>query len=150
MFDVGGPELLLILLAVILLFGPKKIPEMAQMIGRGLNKVKQAQAQFQDQMDEIKTEMDTAGEPEKKPRDKADGYSRKDEDREDYRNKEIHPLPDIKNSEFKVKEDDELKSFRYPDDYAVSSRSDFSVKKPKSAGEDEPDDENSSEINNKE
>jgi sec-independent protein translocase protein TatA len=40
--DVGGGELLLILLAVFLLFGPKKIPEIARGIGKGmyeLNKV---------------------------------------------------------------------------------------------------------------
>jgi sec-independent protein translocase protein TatA len=57
MFDVGGPELLLILLAVILLFGPKKIPEISQMLGKGVQKVRNAQSQFQEQMRDIEKEM---------------------------------------------------------------------------------------------
>jgi sec-independent protein translocase protein TatA len=65
MFDIGGPELLVIILAVVVLFGPKKIPEVAQMIGKGMRKVKQAQAQFQSQLDELQNEVKTATEPDK-------------------------------------------------------------------------------------
>jgi sec-independent protein translocase protein TatA len=57
MFDVGGGELLLIVFAILLLFGPKKIPEIAQMIGKGMQKVKQAQAQFQSQINDIQTDI---------------------------------------------------------------------------------------------
>jgi sec-independent protein translocase protein TatA len=42
--DVGAGEMLLVLIAVLLLFGPKKIPELARKIGKGmyeLNKAKQ-------------------------------------------------------------------------------------------------------------
>lgn len=60
MFDVGGGELLLIVFAILLLFGPKKIPEIAQMIGKGMQKVKQAQAQFQSQINDIQTEIPKA------------------------------------------------------------------------------------------
>jgi len=59
MFDVGGGELLLILFAALLLFGPKKIPEIAQMVGKGMQKVRQAQAQLQSQMTELQTEIKT-------------------------------------------------------------------------------------------
>ena len=59
MFDVGGGELLLIVLAILLLFGPKKLPEVAQTIGKGMRKVKQAQAQFQSQLNEIQKEINT-------------------------------------------------------------------------------------------
>ena len=59
MFDVGGGELLLIVLAILLLFGPKKLPEVAQTIGKGMRKVKQAQAQFQSQLSEIQKEINT-------------------------------------------------------------------------------------------
>jgi len=59
MFDVGGPELLLILLAVILLFGPKKIPEISQMLGKGVQKIRNAQSQFQEQMKDIEKEVKT-------------------------------------------------------------------------------------------
>ncbi len=57
MFDVGGGELLLIVFAILMLFGPKKIPEIAQMIGKGMQKVKQAQAQFQSQINDIQTDI---------------------------------------------------------------------------------------------
>jgi len=40
--DVGGGELLLILLAVFLLFGPKKIPEIARILGKGLYELNKA------------------------------------------------------------------------------------------------------------
>lgn len=62
MFDVGGPELLLIILAVIILFGPKKIPEMMQNLGKGIAKLRSAQNQFRDQINNIQTDLkDTAG-----------------------------------------------------------------------------------------
>jgi len=57
MFDIGGPELLLIVLGIIVLFGPKKIPEVARMIGKGIQKVRSAQSQLKEQMEEIQTEF---------------------------------------------------------------------------------------------
>lgn len=57
MFDVGGGELLLIILAIIVLFGPKKLPEIAQMFGKGMRQVKKAQAQIQSQISELQTDI---------------------------------------------------------------------------------------------
>lgn len=45
------PEILLILLIVILLFGAKKIPELARGLGRGIR-------EFKDASKEIKSEID--------------------------------------------------------------------------------------------
>jgi sec-independent protein translocase protein TatA len=58
MFDVGGGELLFIIIVALLLFGPKKIPEVAQMVSKGMRKVKEAQSMLSDQMNEIKKEVD--------------------------------------------------------------------------------------------
>jgi|DewCreStandDraft_4_1066084.scaffolds.fasta_scaffold00054_59 TatA/E family protein of Tat protein translocase len=58
MFDVGGGELLLIVLAILLLFGPKKIPEIAKMFAKGMQQFRKAQSQFQSQINEIKNEID--------------------------------------------------------------------------------------------
>src|SRR4051812_3782533 len=48
MFDIGGGELMLVLIAVLVFFGPKKLPELAQSLGRGLREFKKAQREFTD------------------------------------------------------------------------------------------------------
>lgn len=48
----GGPEMLLILFAILLLFGAKKIPELARGLGKGIR-------EFKDASKEIKREIDT-------------------------------------------------------------------------------------------
>ena len=70
MFDIGGGELLLILVAVVVLFGPKKLPEVAQMIGKGMQQVRKAQAQFTTQINDIQNEVKSAieEEPVKEPK----------------------------------------------------------------------------------
>lgn len=56
MFDLGGGELLLILVAVLVLFGPKKLPELAQGLGKGLRQFRQAQQEFTEQINSAFTE----------------------------------------------------------------------------------------------
>lgn len=60
MFGMGTGELIFIVLIVLLLFGPKKMPEVARTINKGMNQVKKAQAQFQDQINNIKDEVSTS------------------------------------------------------------------------------------------
>jgi sec-independent protein translocase protein TatA len=50
MFDIGGPELIMILIGVLILFGPKKLPELAQGLGKGLRQFRRAQQEFNDQI----------------------------------------------------------------------------------------------------
>ncbi len=58
MFDIGGPELLVIILGAIILFGPKKIPEIMRSVGKGVSKIRAAQIQFKQQMNDIQSELD--------------------------------------------------------------------------------------------
>ncbi|MCX6152870.1 MAG: twin-arginine translocase TatA/TatE family subunit [Candidatus Kapabacteria bacterium] len=67
MFDIGGGELILIVLAIIVLFGPKKIPEIAQMFGKGMQEFKRAQSQFTSQFNEIKSEINSSIDDKPKP-----------------------------------------------------------------------------------
>ena len=42
MLNIGGPEILIILLVVLVLFGGKKIPELMRGLGRGVKEYKNA------------------------------------------------------------------------------------------------------------
>ena len=57
MFDVGGGELILILLGIILLFGPKKLPELARSVGKGLRHVRKAQEDLTQQIRDISADV---------------------------------------------------------------------------------------------
>jgi sec-independent protein translocase protein TatA len=49
--NLGAPEIILIVLAILILFGAKKIPELAQGIGKGMREFKKA---LKDVEDDIK------------------------------------------------------------------------------------------------
>lgn len=55
LFDVSGGEFLLIVLAIILLFGSKGIPEIARVVGKGMR-------EFRTATDTIKREISESGE----------------------------------------------------------------------------------------
>jgi len=54
----GGWELLLILALVLLLFGPKRLPEIAEAMGKSIRKFKSATNKA---TDEVKRELDEVG-----------------------------------------------------------------------------------------
>lgn len=58
MFDVGGGELLLIVIAILLLFGPEKLPELARSFGKGMSHLRKAQTEFQRNLNAMADEVD--------------------------------------------------------------------------------------------
>jgi sec-independent protein translocase protein TatA len=60
-FDVSGGELLVIMAAVFLVFGPKRVPEIARQMGKGMNELKKVTSdltkEFQEGADLVKKEM---------------------------------------------------------------------------------------------
>jgi sec-independent protein translocase protein TatA len=56
MFNLGPWEIILILLVVLLLFGAKRLPELAKGLGQGIKEFKGA-------MNDAKQEIEDAGEP---------------------------------------------------------------------------------------
>ncbi len=62
MFGIGTPELLVILFAILLLFGGNKLPELARGLGRGMREFKDAsdgvKREFQRNIDSINDDLD--------------------------------------------------------------------------------------------
>jgi Tat protein translocase TatB subunit len=54
MFDIGFQELLVIFIVALLVFGPKRLPELGKSLGKGLAELKKA---FQDVKDQVETEF---------------------------------------------------------------------------------------------
>ncbi len=54
-FTLGGPEILIILFAILLLFGAKKIPELARGMGKGIREFKDATKEVKDNLEEDTT-----------------------------------------------------------------------------------------------
>lgn len=57
-FGIGWAELLLIMIIVLLLFGAKRLPEIAQGLGKGIREFKRA---MKDTTEEVKGSMDNEG-----------------------------------------------------------------------------------------
>jgi sec-independent protein translocase protein TatA len=51
---LGAPEIILILVAILLLFGGKKIPEMMKGLGKGMKEFKEAQSNDEPKAEEAK------------------------------------------------------------------------------------------------
>lgn len=47
MFGLGTQELIFIIIIILILFGPKKIPELMQSLGKGLRQFRKAQEEIQ-------------------------------------------------------------------------------------------------------
>jgi sec-independent protein translocase protein TatA len=65
--NLGGGEVLLILVFVVIFFGPKKIPEIAQGLGKGIREFRKATKEIQDAVEhEVKQVKDVANVAERK------------------------------------------------------------------------------------
>lgn len=51
MFGIGTTELLVILFIILLVFGSKKLPELARGLGKGINEFKRASQEIQNELD---------------------------------------------------------------------------------------------------
>jgi len=49
--NIGFTELIIIMIIILIFFGPKKIPELAQSIGKGIKEFKKAMADMKDNVD---------------------------------------------------------------------------------------------------
>ena len=57
--NLGGPEILIIFVIVLLLFGAKKIPELARGLGKSMGEFKKAREEFEDEIKRAADDIDT-------------------------------------------------------------------------------------------
>ncbi len=57
MFGIGPPELLVIFLIILILFGAKRLPELARSLGRSINEFKSATQNIKEDLDFNKDEQ---------------------------------------------------------------------------------------------
>jgi sec-independent protein translocase protein TatA len=50
MFDIGGGELMVILLGILILFGPEKLPDILKTVRTGSAKINQAKSEIQKEL----------------------------------------------------------------------------------------------------
>lgn len=68
---IGTPEIIIILLIVVLLFGSKKIPELARGLGKGMREFKNATSDIQEEIRKSSQEItDTVNLKDKPPKQK--------------------------------------------------------------------------------
>lgn len=62
-FGLSGGELILVLVAVLILFGAKKIPDFAKGLGQGIKEFKKASREVQDEFDRVTSDINNPAPP---------------------------------------------------------------------------------------
>ncbi len=57
--SIGPVEIMLIFLVILLLFGAKKLPELARGLGKGIREFKNATKQVEDEFDKLEDDNDS-------------------------------------------------------------------------------------------
>ena len=55
---IGTPEIIIILIIIVLLFGAKKIPELFKGVGEGIKELKKAASSIEEEKEAIKENVD--------------------------------------------------------------------------------------------
>jgi sec-independent protein translocase protein TatA len=66
-FGIGVPEILVLLLIALLVFGPKRLPEMGRSLGRGMREFKDSIQGKDDDEEDRRRELTTTPKPEADP-----------------------------------------------------------------------------------
>jgi len=67
--SLGGQEIVVIFLIVLLLFGAKKLPELARGIGKSMGEFKKAREDFEKEITRAETDVQIKDAPGKEPKD---------------------------------------------------------------------------------
>lgn len=77
---LGGPEIAVIFVVVLLLFGAKKIPELARGLGKSMGEFKKARTEFEDEIKRAEESLDEEEDEKPKEEKKPAGTESKDEE----------------------------------------------------------------------
>ncbi|MCX6344444.1 MAG: twin-arginine translocase TatA/TatE family subunit [Armatimonadetes bacterium] len=58
MFGIGSQELIIIFVVALIIFGPKKLPEIGRLLGQGLRELKKASRDVMDSLESNDIEQD--------------------------------------------------------------------------------------------
>jgi sec-independent protein translocase protein TatA len=61
--NLGATEIILIVLVILIFFGAKKIPELAQGLGKGIREFRKASREIQDDIEPENKKIDEKGQP---------------------------------------------------------------------------------------
>jgi sec-independent protein translocase protein TatA len=78
MFGMGPTELIIVMFIILILFGAKKLPELAQGLGKGIREFKRASSEIQDELNVNNIEAPKKSQT-SKPADKADAKTEDDQ-----------------------------------------------------------------------
>jgi len=67
--NLGGPEMIVIFVVILLLFGAKKIPELARGLGKSMGEFKKAREEFEHEITRAEDEVKIREAAGKEPRD---------------------------------------------------------------------------------
>ena len=67
MGGIGGMEIFIILVIALVIFGPKKLPEMGRSLGKAIREFKSAGSDLQDELTKAANDIDKEADPNIKP-----------------------------------------------------------------------------------
>jgi sec-independent protein translocase protein TatA len=69
MGNIGFPELIIIFVVALLVFGPKRLPELGRSLGRGLSEFRRASTELKSSIEREIESAEAAASPSAKPKD---------------------------------------------------------------------------------